>query len=90
MLSISSAKIIPAIFDFNGSGRLGRERKLHQGGVQQSKLRRDGDRGVNICLSPTPYPTIHSYSKSNMAGGINNCKLITLTHPYKMPALQAI
>ena len=40
MLSIFSAKIIPAIFDFNGSGRLGRERKLHQGGVQQSKLRR--------------------------------------------------
>ena len=56
MLSISSAKIIPAIFEFNGSGRLGRERKLHQGGVQQSKLRRGMGRGSKYLPFPHPIP----------------------------------
>ena len=32
VLSIFSAKIMAAIFDLNGRGRLGRERKLYQGG----------------------------------------------------------
>ena len=31
---------------------------------------------------PTPYPTVFSKSKSNMAGRINDRELVTLTRPY--------
>ena len=39
-LSIFLTKIMAVIFDFNGSGRLVRERNLYQGGSPQSKIRR--------------------------------------------------
>ena len=39
VLSIFLTKIMAAIFDFNGSGRLGRERNLYQEGGWQSKIR---------------------------------------------------
>lgn len=42
-----------------------------------------------FCLSlPTP-PTVHSIFKSDMAGRINDRKLLTLIRPNKTPALQA-
>ena len=34
-LSVFLAKILAAIFDFNGSGKLGRETNLYQGGKRQ-------------------------------------------------------
>ena len=37
VLSIFLTKIMAAIFDFNGSGRLGRERSLYQGVVDSQK-----------------------------------------------------
>ena len=37
VLSIFLTKIMAAIFDFNGSGRLGRERSLYQGAVDSPK-----------------------------------------------------
>ena len=39
--------------------------------------------------SPAPNPTVHSNSKSNMAGRINDCELLTLARTNKTPALQA-
>ena len=39
--------------------------------------------------SPAPTPTVHSNSKSNMAGQINDCELLTLARTNKTPALQA-
>ena len=39
-----------AIFDFNGNGRLGRERNLYQGGCRRSKVRR----GVGVGENKTP------------------------------------
>ena len=42
------------------------------------------------CPSPPPTSTVHSNSKSNMAGQINNYELIKLACCYKMPALQAM
>ena len=47
-----------AIFDFNGSRRLGRERNLFQGGGWQSK---NEERGA-----------IHSNSKTNMVSQMND------------------
>ena len=49
---------------------------------------------VRICrcllaLSPPPTSTVHSDSKSNMAGRKNDRELITLARPNKVPALQA-
>ena len=94
VLSIFLTKIMAAIFDFNGSGRLVRERNLYQGGSWQSKIRR----GVGVgqwkshllALPPPPTSTVHSNSKSNMAGQINNYELIKLACCYKTPALQAM
>ena len=65
VLSIFLTKIMAAIIDFNGSGRLGREINLYQGG---------GGRGENntAFYSPAHAPTIHSDSKSNMVSLINN------------------
>ena len=37
VLSIFLTKIMAAIFDFKGSGRLGRERSLYQGAVDGQK-----------------------------------------------------
>ena len=40
VLSIFLTKIMAAIFDFNGSGRLGREGNLYHGGSRRSKIGR--------------------------------------------------
>ena len=40
MLIILLTKITAAIFDFNGSGRLGREQNFYQGGGRRSIIRR--------------------------------------------------
>ena len=82
VLSIFLTKIMAAIIDFNGSGRLGREINLYQGG---------GGRGGNNTAFhfPAHAPTIHSDSKSNMVSLINNHQLIVSAHPNKMPAPQA-
>ena len=60
------AKIMAAIFDFNGSGRLGRGINLNQGGSWRSKI----NRGVGL-------GEFRSNCKSNMAGRLNDCELIT-------------
>ena len=50
-------KIMAAIFDFNDSERLGRERNLYQGGGWRSKIRREVGVGKwRVLLSPAPYP----------------------------------
>ena len=38
-------------------------------------------------LSQPPSPTVHSNSKSNMAGRIDDREVVTLTRPDRMPAL---
>ena len=38
-------------------------------------------------LSQPPSPTVHSNSKSIMAGQINDRELVTLTRPHRTPAL---
>ena len=67
-----------AIFVFNGSGTLGRKRNLHQGGGRRSTVKnKEGGRGVKITFLTLPLPltpTVHSNSKSNMAGRINDSK----------------
>ena len=40
MLSNFITNIMAAIFDFNGSGKLGRGKNLYQGGGRRSKIRR--------------------------------------------------
>ena len=90
MLSIFLTKIMAAIIDFNGSGRLGREINLYQGGGGWSKIRGGGGGGINTAFhSPAPAPTIYSDSKSNMVSLINNHELIVSAHPSKTPAPQA-
>ena len=82
-----------AIFNFNGSGRLARERNLYQGGQSTVKNKERG-RGGGVKItesshpSPTPNPTVYSNSKSNMAGQINDRELIMLARPNETPALQ--
>ena len=60
---------------FTAVERLGREKKLYQGGEQQSKERRG-------------LPSVHSSAIPNMDRGITDCKLVMLT-PIKTPAPQA-
>ena len=61
-------------------------------GVSDGQKEGEGRDGViNIIASPMPPPpAIHSNSKSNLVGRINDCELVTLTFPDKIPALQAI
>ena len=71
-----------AFFDFNGSGRLGRERNLCQEGERRLKIRRSVRVGVKISSSPPPPPTATaSISKSNMAGLMNDCELLKVNSP---------
>ena len=71
-----------AFFDFNGSGRLGRERNLCQEGERRLKIRRSVRVGVKISPSPLPPPTATaSISKSNMAGLMNDCELLKVNSP---------
>ena len=63
VLSSFITKIMAAIFDFNGSERLGREKNLFQGGGPRSKIKERGrGRGAQITFSlpPPPTPTVHS------------------------------
>ena len=58
-------------FDFNGSGRLERERNLYQGGGRWSKIRRGvgvGSEYYSLLLSPLPSPAAATISKSDMDG----------------------
>ena len=58
-----------AIFDFNSSARLGKDRNLCQRGEQWSEIKRGVGWGVKIIhLSLPPPPTDASISKSNMTG----------------------
>ena len=41
-----------------------------------------------LALPPPPTRTVYSNSKSNMAGRINDCKLMTLARIHTTPALQ--
>ena len=71
-----------AFFDFNGSGRLGREKNLCQGGEQRLKIRRSVRVGVKISPFPPPPPTATaSISKSNMAGLMYDCELLKVNSP---------
>ena len=70
-----------AIFDFNGSGRLGKKQICTKGAVGG---------GVSLFALPSPpTPTVHSNCKSNMAGRINDRELIKLARTNKTPAQQA-
>ena len=60
--------------NFTAVERLGREKKLYQGGEQQSKERKG-------------LPSVHSSAIPNMDRGITDCKLVMLT-PIKTPAPQ--
>ena len=76
--------IMAATFNLNGSGTLGRKRNLYQGGGRRSKKRRGVGMGEwRLPSRPSPYPTVHSNSKSIMAGRINDHELKTLARPIK-------
>ena len=75
VLCIFLVKIKLLSLNFTALERLGREKKLYQGGEQQSKERR--------CP-----PSVHSSAIPNMDRGITDCKLVMLT-PIKTPAPQA-
>ena len=82
-----------AIFDFNGSWRLGERKKFLLWGrsTVKNKKKKGGGGGVKIlALSPPPTPTVYSNSKSNVAGLINDRELITLAPTNKKPTLQAM
>ena len=76
--------IMAATFNLNGSGTLGRKRNLYQGGGRRSKKRRGVGMGEwRLPSRPSPYPTVHSNSKSIMAGRINDHELKTLARSIK-------
>ena len=85
-----------AIFDFNGSGRLGERKKFVLWGrsTVKNKKKKGGGGGVKILAPPLPpTPTVYSDSKSNMAGRINDRELIlslSLAPTNKKPKLQAM
>ena len=70
-----------AFFDFNGSGRLGRERNLCQEGERRLKIRRSVRVGENLVFPPPPPTATASISKSNMAGLMNDCELLKVNSP---------
>ena len=91
VLSIFLTNIMAAIFDLNGSGRLGERRKFVPKGRSSVKNKKRG-RGWEVkifALRPPPTPTVHSNSKSNIASRINDCELLTLARTSKTPVLQA-
>ena len=81
VLSNFIMNILAAIFDFNGSRRLGRGINLYQGGSWHSWIRR----GVGVgewrffCPPPTPTPAIHSNCKSKMAGRTTDHELFNVS-----------
>ena len=57
-----------AIFDFNGSGKLARERNLYQGVRDSKKIRKGvGSKYYTYLALPHPF-SVNSNSKFNMAG----------------------
>ena len=59
VLSIFLTKIMAAIFDFNGSGRLWRERSLYQGAVDSQKY---GERwGGRVKITPVRVSSLIKY-----------------------------
>ena len=71
------------IFDFNGSGRLGREIYFYQGADAVKNKERGGAEEGEITT------TVHSNCKSNIVGSINDRELLALARINKAPALQA-
>ena len=91
VLSIFLTNIMAAIFDLNGSGRLGERTKFVPKGRSSVKNKERG-RGWEVkifALRPPPTPTVHFNSKSNIAGRINDRELLTLARTGKTPVLQA-
>ena len=81
MLSIFLVKIIANFKAVEGWG----EKEICTKGVGDAPREIPGKEcgDINyISPFPTPYPTVFSKSKSNMAGRINDRELVTLTRPY--------
>ena len=81
VLSNFITNILAAIFDFNGSRRLGRGINLYQGGSWHSWIRRGMGVGEWRFFSPPtpPTPTIHSNYKSKMAGRTTDHELFNIS-----------
>ena len=81
VLSNFITNILAAIFDFNGSRRLGRGINLYQGGSWHSWIRRGMGVGEWRFFSPPtpPTPTIHSNCKSKMAGRTTDHELFNIS-----------
>ena len=71
--------------------KVGKRKKICTKGTFDGQKLRDGwGWGSEDFTLPTPHtPTVHSHSKSNMTGRINDYELITLARPDKTPTLQA-
>ena len=86
-------KVIAAIFDLYNGGRQGEDMKFFSMGCATIKGKERGGGGAieitSFCLSLPHSPTVQSYSKSNMAGRINDRELVPLTRPNKTSTLQA-
>ena len=86
-------KVIAAIFDLYNGGRQGERMKFFSMGCATIKGKERGGGGAieitSFCLSLPHSPTVQSYSKSNMAGRINDRELVPLTRPNKTSTLQA-
>ena len=84
-----------SVIEERKKSRLGRERNLYQeGGCRSSvKIRRGVGVGkwrlLLFALPPPPTPTVHSNSKSNRAGRINDREFTTLARTNRTRALQA-
>ena len=82
-----------AIFDFNGSGRLGKGINLYQGGGRRSKIRRGVGVGEDYgFFSPLPRPLPPPFTltaNQNLAGRANDRELSALARTNKTPALRA-
>ena len=83
-------KVIAAIFDLYNGGRQGERMKFFSMGCATIKGKERGAIEItSFCLSLPHSPTVQSYSKSNMAGRINDRELVPLTRPNKTSTLQA-
>ena len=92
VLGVFLVKFIAAIFDFYGIRGLGREENFLPravGDSQKEEERRKWGNKNNFTPFPVPSPTVHSNSKSNMAGRINDRKFVVLTRPSGKLSVQA-
>ena len=64
VLSIFLTKIMAAAFNFNGSGKLGSERNLYQGGGRRSNIRRTWGRGSNDYTCQKSFAKLRSPTNS--------------------------